>query len=56
MEWDEWSQKRIKAPVTVGHETAGEIVAVGTPEEVARMPQSYTGYYIQKMIDKDKKQ
>ena len=23
MEWDEWSQKRIKAPVTVGHETAG---------------------------------
>ena len=28
MEWDEWSQKRIKAPVTVGHETAGEIVAV----------------------------
>ena len=29
MEWDEWSQKRIKAPVTVGHETAGEIVAVG---------------------------
>lgn len=22
MEWDEWSQKRIKAPVTVGHETA----------------------------------
>ena len=29
MEWDEWSQKRIKAPVTVGHETAGEIVAGG---------------------------
>ena len=29
MEWDERSQKRIKAPVTVGHETAGEIVAVG---------------------------
>ena len=29
MEWDEWSQKRIEAPVTVGHETAGEIVAVG---------------------------
>jgi len=30
MEWDEWSQKRIKAPVTVGHETAGEIVAEKT--------------------------
>ena len=29
MEWDEWSQKRIQAPVTLGHETAGEIVAVG---------------------------
>lgn len=29
LEWDAWSQKRIKAPVTLGHETAGEIVAVG---------------------------
>ena len=30
MEWDDWSQKRIKAPVTLGHETAGDIVAVGS--------------------------
>ena len=29
IEWDDWSQKRIKAPVTLGHETAGEIVVVG---------------------------
>lgn len=36
MEWDEWSQKRIKAPVTVGHETAGEIVAVGKTSRSAR--------------------
>lgn len=29
LEWDEWSQKRIHAPVLLGHETAGDIVAVG---------------------------
>lgn len=28
-DWDAWSQKRIRPPVTLGHETAGEIVAVG---------------------------
>ncbi|ERJ12102.1 L-threonine 3-dehydrogenase [Haloplasma contractile] len=27
--WDEWSQNRIKPPLTVGHEFAGEIVKVG---------------------------
>ena len=27
--WDEWSQKTIKVPMVVGHEYAGEIVAVG---------------------------
>lgn len=39
-----------------GGERGGTVIAQGTPEEVAKMPQSYTGYYIQKMIDKDKKQ
>lgn len=39
-----------------GGDWGGTVIAQGTPEEVARMPQSYTGYYIQKMIDKDKKQ
>ncbi|MGE5341848.1 MAG: L-threonine 3-dehydrogenase [Candidatus Omnitrophota bacterium] len=28
--WDEWSQNRIKPPVTTGHEFYGEIVAVGS--------------------------
>ncbi len=29
MEWDGWSKIHIKPPVTPGHETAGEIIAVG---------------------------
>jgi threonine 3-dehydrogenase len=28
-EWDEWARGRIKPPVTLGHEFAGEIVALG---------------------------
>ena len=31
--WDDWSQKTIPVPMTVGHEFAGEIAAIG--EEVA---------------------
>ncbi|HWI63626.1 MAG TPA: L-threonine 3-dehydrogenase [Symbiobacteriaceae bacterium] len=27
--WDTWSQNRVKPPLTVGHEFAGEVVAVG---------------------------
>ncbi len=27
--WDEWSQGRIKPPVVLGHEFAGEVVALG---------------------------
>ncbi|MBO8160501.1 MAG: L-threonine 3-dehydrogenase [Thermosipho sp. (in: Bacteria)] len=27
--WDEWSQSRIKPPLIVGHEMAGEVVAIG---------------------------
>lgn len=27
--WDEWSQKRIKPPYVMGHEFAGEVVAIG---------------------------
>ena len=30
----------------------GEIVAVGTPEEVARCEASYTGQYLKKMLEK----
>src|SRR5947208_16370519 len=32
-EWDEWARGRIKPPVVVGHEFAGEVVEVG--KEVA---------------------
>ena len=30
----------------------GEIVAVGTPEEVARCEKSYTGQYLKKVLEK----
>ena len=29
MNWDAWSQKRVRPPMIPGHETAGDIVAVG---------------------------
>lgn len=29
MEWDQWSQARVKTPLIPGHETAGDIVEVG---------------------------
>ncbi len=29
IEWDEWSKKHVTPPVTLGHETSGDIVAVG---------------------------
>ena len=30
MEWDSWSSNRVKAPITLGHEMAGTVVATGT--------------------------
>ncbi len=35
-----------------GGDAGGEIVAAGTPEEVAEVPQSYTGQYLKKMLAK----
>ena len=35
-----------------GGDRGGTVIAQGTPEEVAKMPQSYTGIYIQKRLDK----
>ena len=32
----------------------GEIIAVGTPEEVAQIPESFTGKYIQRLLDSNK--
>ena len=33
----------------------GTVIAEGTPEEVAKNPNSYTGYYVKKMLDRDRK-
>ena len=35
-----------------GGDKGGIVIAEGTPEEVAKNPKSYTGKYIQKMLDK----
>lgn len=37
-----------------GGDKGGTIVAKGTPEEVAKCKESYTGYYIKRMLEKDK--
>ena len=37
-----------------GGDGGGTVIAEGTPEEVAKNPKSYTGKYIQKMLDKAK--
>ena len=36
-----------------GGDGGGEIVAVGTPEEVAHVPQSYTGQYLKRVLEKE---
>ena len=33
-----------------GGDGGGEIVAQGTPEEIARVPQSYTGQYLKPVL------
>ncbi|MGI6649330.1 MAG: excinuclease ABC subunit UvrA [Bacillota bacterium] len=33
-----------------GGERGGEVVATGTPEEVAQVPESYTGYYLKQVL------
>ncbi len=38
-----------------GGDGGGTLVAEGTPEEVAETPESYTGQYIKKYLEKDKK-
>ena len=37
-----------------GGDGGGQVVAKGTPEEVAKNPASYTGQYIKKVLDKYK--
>lgn len=38
-----------------GGDKGGTIVAQGTPEQVAECKESYTGHYIKKMLERDKK-
>ena len=38
-----------------GGDKGGTIVAKGTPEQVAECEESYTGHYIKKMLERDKK-
>ena len=35
--WDEWSQKHIKPPLTLGHEFCGTVVAVGEKVQQAHV-------------------
>ncbi len=37
-----------------GGDKGGTVIAKGTPEDVAEMPNSYTGYYIKKMLEEHK--
>lgn len=39
-----------------GGDRGGTVVATGTPEQIAKCKKSYTGYYIQKMLDKEKEE
>ena len=38
-----------------GGDKGGTVIATGTPEKVADNPNSYTGVYIKKMLDKQKR-
>lgn len=37
-----------------GGARGGTVIAKGTPEEIAKNKKSYTGYYVKKMLDRDK--
>ena len=37
-----------------GGDGGGTVIAQGTPEEVAEVPESYTGYYVKQYLEKDK--
>jgi excinuclease ABC subunit A len=36
-----------------GGDGGGTVVATGTPEEVAACPESYTGQYLKRLLDRD---
>jgi excinuclease ABC subunit A len=35
-----------------GGEAGGEVIAVGTPEDVARVPASYTGRFLRTLLER----
>lgn len=37
-----------------GGDGGGTVIAQGTPEEVAEVPESYTGYYVKKYLERDR--
>jgi excinuclease ABC subunit A len=39
-----------------GGDAGGEIIAVGKPEEICEMPQSYTGHFMKRILDCQKAQ
>ncbi len=38
-----------------GGDKGGTVIAKGTPEEIVKSKKSYTGYYVKKMLERDKK-
>ena len=38
-----------------GGDRGGTVIAQGTPEEIIKVKKSYTGYYVKKMLEKDKR-
>ncbi|MNE73008.1 UvrABC system protein A [compost metagenome] len=37
-----------------GGSKGGQIIACGTPEELAKMKQSYTGHYLKPLLERDR--
>ena len=37
-----------------GGDRGGTVIAKGTPEEVSKVPESYTGYYVKKYLERAK--
>ena len=36
-----------------GGDRGGTVIAKGTPEEIVKVPESYTGQYVKKMLEKE---
>ena len=51
---DSWIRKLGEDLGPEGGDGGGTVIAQGTPEEVAEVPESYTGYYVKKYLEKDK--